>query len=141
MQVYVSVPLKDLERFFGKDSRRVVKALYTLKNNWDYPVGYRACPSILEYKKLYGMSQNMLLLYNGYRDFKKRWYAEHPKETKREAEILRKWENIRNKQFRTIFGAAKRNGLYMKFSRGDESSCGDRWLIYKHQKLVAIIDV
>ena len=51
-----------------------------------------------------------------------------------------KWEDYRDKQFRIIYGIARRHGLYLEWHGTSSAACyGDQWTIYKHNKRIGRI--
>jgi len=69
-----------------------------------------------------------------------KWRDENPEEFAKEEASRKEWEFEREKQFRIIFGIAKRKGLYMKWY--GEGSCvcmPDQWEVCKNGESIARI--
>lgn len=69
-----------------------------------------------------------------------KWREENPEEFAKEEASRKEWEFEREKQFRIIFGIAKRKGLYLKWY--GEGSCvcmPDQWEVLKNGEPIARI--
>ena len=76
-----------------------------------------------------------------YPPFIKMWLKEHPEE-KRKMELSRKeWEAKRDKQFRIVYGIAKKHHIYMEWCGKETSSCGDDWVIKKNGEEIGYLRV
>ncbi len=113
-----------LSKLFGKDTERLYKACQKIMYCWLY-----------KYKGCY-IPEN-----RPYPPFIKMWLKEHPEE-KRKMELSRKeWEAKRDKQFRIVYGIAKKHHIYMEWCGKETSSCGDDWVIKKNGEEIGYLRV
>lgn len=129
------------EALFGKDAQRMLNACDKAKRNWIHPYDgcYRAnYPGITELKKILVIPEGSSFG-TECKAFLKQWYAEHPEEEAKEKASRKEWENQRDKQFKIIFGIAKRHGLYIKWHGNSNPCCGDQWDVYKNNQRIARI--
>lgn len=115
------IPVK---KFFGKDSERFIRACCKVMENWLHP-----------YKDCYVPKNKPALPYL------KEWYKEHPDEKEKRDSSRKDWEAQRDKQFRIVYGIANHHHLYMKWCGYGTVSCGDKWVISKNGKEIALINV
>jgi len=60
-------------------------------------------------------------------------------EEAKEKTSRREWEEQRDKQFRIVYGIAKRHGLYLKWDGNSNPCCGDRWEIFRNGECIGRI--
>lgn len=140
------VCLKTKERInpseiFGKDADRLLKACAKIFENSLYP--YEGCykslfrPTLREVRALaITEGKNLALVY---RDMVKAWEEENPEEIAKERLSREEWENNYQKQFRIIFGIAKKHRLHLEWHGEDSPSFGDRWTIWQKKERFARI--
>lgn len=54
-------------------------------------------------------------------------------------QACKEWETMNSKQFKIIYGIAKRYGLYLRWHGNRNPCCGDQWEIYKNHVQIARI--
>ena len=131
----------NLESLFGKDAARLSKACYNALHNSLHPYNgcYRANrPSLFQMRNDLVVPEESTLI-SEYKRFLERWYAEHPEEAEKERLSRESWEMYRDKQFRIIYGIAKRHGFFLKWHGNGNPCCPDQWDVYKEHQQVARI--
>ena len=134
------IPIK-LESFFGKDAEHISNACRKVMHDWLYP--YDGCyyanhPKIFELSKILSIPDGSNFI-TEYKAFLEKWYEKNPDEKAKEEQSRKDWEERRDKQFRIIYGIARRHGLYLKWHGNSNPCCGDQWEIYKKNKQIARI--
>ena len=124
---------------FGNDATKLFEACKIVMENWLHPYAdcYRAnYPNMSEIRKEVG-TDNFAAKFKA---FMKQWYAQNPDEALKEISSRKEWEENRDKQFRIIYGIAKRHRLYLKWhGNNDVACCGDEWEIYKNNQAIGRI--
>lgn len=136
---YNSIGEIKLEDLFGKDAKRLEKACDNIMDNWLYK--YKGCyranyPSLSEVWKTTDIPKGSSLA-KVWKQAIKDWYEDHPGEKEKVENSRREWEENRDRQFRIVYGIAKRHGLYLDWCGNGSVSCGDRWIIIKDHKEIA----
>ena len=129
------------ESLFGKDTIRLSEACYRALHNSLHPYDgcYRANrPSLFQMRKALVVPEGSTFTAECKR-FLEQWYADHPDEAEKERLSHKNWEMHRDKQFRTIYGIAKRHGFFLKWHGTSNPCCPDQWEVYKgHQHIARI---
>lgn len=137
--------LIDPAEIFGKDAKPLLTACRIAFRNWlpsdksknCYLSPYR--PTLNDIRRTINISKGNDFI-TAYRAAMSEWEANYPEEAAKEQLSLKKWENNRDRQFRIIYGIARRHGLYLYWHGTDSSACcGDQWTIYKHHKRIGRI--
>ena len=132
----------DLQPLFGNDLGKLLYACERVYKNWLYP--YEGCyraegrPSSVELHERIIVPKGSTFA----REARKaiyQWYEEHPDEKAKEMASKKRWEAERDKQFRIIYGVAKRHRLHIDWYGNGSPSYGEQFGIYKNQKCIAII--
>lgn len=134
------MPIK-LDSLFGKDAKHLSNACRMVMHNWLYP--YEGCyranhPKLSELRKTLSIPDGSNFI-TEYKAFLAKWYEKHPDEKAKEEQSLKEWEARRDKQFRIIYGIARRHGFYLKWHGNANPCCGDQWEIYKEHERIARI--
>ena len=118
---------------FGNDTQLLLEACEKAMNNWLYP--YADCYSAIRKFRESSFWKGVGLC-KAYKDF----LDANPVESQKVEASRRKWEEQCAKQFRIIFGVAKRHGMYIHWHGNDLAACcGDRWTVYKKNQPIARI--
>ena len=130
----------DPKTLFGKDTEKLFDACYKVMHDNLFP--YEDCyhaskPSFFRMKKAGEVAD-----IHEYREFLKKWYTEHPGEFDREQESKRQFEENYARQFRIIYGVAKRHHIHLVWD-GENSTCcmPDCWEIYKKGECIGRINM
>ena len=131
----------DPAEIFGKDANRLLEACNRAFHNWlrKYEGCYRSPsrPTLGDVRKTLNIS-NGDSFFAAYKAAMTAWESANPKEVAKEHLSRKEWEEIRDKQFRIIYGIARRHGLYLEWHGTSSAACyGDRWTIYKHNECIA----
>lgn len=128
---------------FGKDSERLLNACYQVFQNWLYPhAGCYHSPSHPRWSDAQSLAKVLKDESVGsvFKSLIAEWKEDHPDEFAKEQLSRKVWEANRDKQFRIIYGIAKRHGLYLEWlGTGGSPSYGDQWIVYKNKKEIACI--
>ncbi|MCI8396766.1 MAG: hypothetical protein HFJ52_03705 [Clostridia bacterium] len=134
------MPIK-LESLFGKDAKPFSDACRKVMHDWLYP--YDGCysanhPLASELRRILSVPEGSNFI-TEYKAFLAKWYEENPDEKEKEERSRKEWEAQRDKQFRIIYGIARRHGFYLKWHGNSNPCCGDQWEIYrKHERIARI---
>lgn len=134
------VPIK-LESLFGKDAKQISDVCRNVMHNWLYPYDgcYRADrPKLSELRRSLFIPDGSNFI-TEYKAFLIGWYENNPDEKAKEEQSRKEWEKRRDKQFRVIYGIARRHGLYLKWHGNSNPCCGDQWDVYKNHEQIARI--
>ena len=128
-------------KLFGTDAERISDACNKVMHNWLYP--YEGCyqadhPRIHEIRKMIAVTEGRSLMAK-YKDFLIQWYNEHPEEMEKEDASRKEWEFQKERQFRIIYGIAKKHGLHLQWLGKGVTCCGDQWMVYKNHRRIARI--
>ena len=102
----------DPDMIFGKEAERFSKACEKIKDFWLNP------------------NKNV---YHSENPF-------DPEEIKKIQESKKALEAENQRQFRIVYGIAKRNNVRVKWGGNSSVSCGDRWELYKFKKRIGRIE-
>lgn len=68
------------------------------------------------------------------------WMERNPEKAEAIQESHREWEAERDRQFRILYGIAKRHGVYLKwYGKGSVCCCPDMWEVRKGREAIARI--
>jgi len=133
----------DTTTLLGKrDTKRLLDACSEVKRNWLYP--YEGCytanrPTMTEAREFLVIPEGSCFG-TEYKALLREWYNDNPAEAAKEKASRKEWEAQRDKQFRIIYGIAKRNGLYLLWlGNSNTACCGDQWEVYKDHESIARI--
>ena len=121
-----------LDILVGKDVKKLTTACENIMHNWLYR--YDGCyfspsrPRPSRFRRQEGVS---------FRELTEIWMEENPDEVEKEKESRGKWEQNRDRQFKIVYGIAKRHGLYLEWCGNGSVPEGDRFLVYKNQDVIA----
>lgn len=121
-----------LDSLFGKDVQKLTVACEKIMHNWIYR--YEGCylsPTRPRPSRVWGQEGV------SFRELTEIWKAENPEEVRKEQESRKKWEENRDKQFRVVYGIAKRHGLYLEWCGNGSVPEGDRFLVYQNHETIA----
>jgi hypothetical protein len=124
---------------FGNDADRLLAACEKAFDNALHK--YKGCyrspsrPTLTEVR-LFSYESTLGVAYRAALD---KWKADEPDEAAKEESSRKEWEMQRDKQFRIIYGIARRHHLHLHWHGNDSSSCPDQWTIYKNGKSIARI--
>lgn len=142
IDAYTLNPINPAE-IFGKDAKRLLKACDTVFKNWLTSGQYEGCyrarsrPTLEDVRKNVSKVDNIM---DAYKAAMAEWETANPEEVAKEQASRNEWEKKRDKQFRIIYGIARRHGLYLEwYGVNGVACCGDRWTIYKQKKCIARI--
>ena len=132
----------DPTKLFGKEAKQLLEACNMVCQNWLYK--YEGCyrspsrPSLREVLDTTMSTPRGVLA--TYKAIVAEWEAANPEEAQREKLSRKEWEEKRDKQFRVIYGIARRHGLYLEWYGSGSVACyGDQWAIYKNGKRIGRI--
>ena len=135
----------DPAEIFGKDAKSLLTACHNAFRNWLPSNEYEGCyrspsrPTLRDLRKTISISGGDTLS-AAYKAAMDAWESANPEEAAKEQLSRKEWENNRDKQFRIIYGIARRHGLYLDWNgTGKAACCGDQWTIYKHHERIARI--
>lgn len=127
---------------FGKDAKRLMAACETAFHNSLPGACYKSCyrspirPTLKDISKMHKEES----LGRAYRKAVEEWEVANPEEIAKEQASRKVWETMLDKQFRIIYGIARRHGLYLDWhGKGKAACCPDQWTIYKHNEPIARI--
>lgn len=130
---------------FGKDANRLLKACNSAFHNWLPSGKYEGCyrspsrPTLRDVRETINISKGDSLI-AAYKAAMVAWESANPEEVAKEHLSRKEWEDNRDKQFRIIYGIARRHGLYLDWhGTSSAACCGDQWTIYKHNERIARI--
>ena len=130
----------DPKTIFRNEAKRLFKACEKVKSYkmFRYEKCYHAPkPSFFKMKK-----EGEVANFHEYKEFLKTWYSEHPEEYAREQESKRKADEEYARQFRIIYGIAKRHHVRLEWDGEDQNCCmPDRWEVYKNGKRIGRINM
>ena len=131
----------DPTKLFGKDANRLLKACNIAFENGLLSNQYKGCyrsfshPRLEDVRKKFNSAEGENLAV-AYKIALAEWESANPKEATKERKSRENWEYNRDKQFRIIYGIAKRHGLYIRWL--GTQFC-DQWTIYKRNEPIARI--
>lgn len=136
------------EALFGKDAERMYEACKKAFHNSLRP--YEGCyipaglPKVMEIgmqlEKQKGCKPTIRDIKEALDKARESFYNEHPKELKAYVDSRQNWEYERDRQFRIIYGIAKRHHLSVDWYGKDKSCCcPDQWEILKNGKSIGRI--
>ena len=134
----------DPVEIFGKDAKRLLAACNIAFHNWLPSGRYEGCycspsrPTLSDFRETFDISKGGSLI-AAFKAKMAAWESDNPEEVAKEQLSRKKWEDNCDKQFRIIYGIAKRHGLYIKWHGNSSPCCGDQWTIYKHNDRIARI--
>lgn len=131
--------------FFGRDAQALLEACKTVYENQHGNGRYKECyrspfrPTFEEIRKNYPGVRGFELI----RLRKKivaEWEDGNPCELAKEKHSYQEWQRFMDKQFRIIYGIAKRHHLHIDWHGKDSVvCCPDLWTIFKNHRDVARI--
>ena len=132
----------DASIIFGSDSEKLLNACYQVYQDWLYPYAgcyhspsrptfsdARALTNVLKDESVGSILKSLIF----------EWKEDHPEEFAKEQHSRKEWEENHDKQFRIIYGIAKRHGLYLEWLGVGSPCYGDQWIVYKNKKEIACI--
>ena len=135
----------DPAEIFGKDANRLLEACNKAFHNWLSSGEYEGCyhspsrPTLRDIRKIHDSSKGETL-FATYESVMTEWETANPEEVAKEQLSRKEWEENRDRQFRIIYGIARRHGLYLDWhGHSSGSCCGDQWTVYKHNNRIARI--
>lgn len=130
-----TMKVMDPAELFGKDSKRLLAACDATFKNWLRP--FDCCYRSPSRPYLNAIRKDCTGdVAKTYKAAIAEWEESHPEEAAKERLSRKDWEAQRDKQFRIIYGIARRHGLYLEWHG---PSCGDQWTVYRHGKPLARI--
>lgn len=136
-------PPIDPTDLFGKDTQRLFDACNKVMHDWLYK--YDGCyipsgrPTLFELFKTVSSSDRTARM-TVCKSIQEEWNLSHPEDREKEINSRKEWERNHDKQFRIIYGIAKRHVLYLEWHGNDSvAPCGDQWTIYKDHERIARI--
>lgn len=131
----------EMSKIFGKDSEALYQACSRLMNLSLYPYKdcYRADHPTLSEVRNYVVVPEGSTFGTEFKRILKKWYDEHPEEKAKEEQSRREWEEDRDRQFRIIYGIAKRHGCYISWHGNSSPRCPDRFEVYRGTERIARI--
>ena len=138
-----STPVDPAE-LFGKDAKRLLEACDKAFHNWLPSSAYKECyrspsrPTLGDARKIHDSSKGEPLGAT-YKSLVTEWETSHPEEVAKEQLSRKEWEANRDKQFRIIYGIARRHGLYLDWHGNNAPYFPDRWDVYKDKERIARI--
>ena len=147
--VYVKASKNDepleITDFFGRDSKKFYEAAKRVMHKQLFPFEgcYRSFerPTKIELKKTFQVPEGKSFTEMA-DEYYAQWYEDHPGEKEKEEKSKEEWKDEKARDFRIIYGIAKRHRYYLKWLGEDTvARCSDQWEVYKNKKRVGIIRV
>ena len=113
--------LIDPTLLFAKEANTLLGACHKVYEGWLHQ--YKGC-----YLPNYPKSVTSMSAYI-------KWLKENPDEQEKIKASRAEWKREYDRQFRIIFGIAKRHGLYLK----QREYYVEQWLVYRDHEVVAVI--
>lgn len=134
---------KEIKAIFGSDTNRLLRACKAIMHDWLYP--YEGCycaphPNFKEVREMLGKYVNGAQFIKERKKILDVWYNEHPEEAKKEEMSRKQWKHRRDKEFKTVYGIAKRHGVYLLwYGKDGACQCGDQWEVLKGHESIGRI--